>query len=226
MTENREQGSQKNSKDCVLVFCAHNDDNIIGAGGTIAKYAKEGKRVVTIIFSYGEMSHPHLREKLVIETRVKESHKAQAILGEEEVIYLGLKEGNFVQSAKDKNIDSNIKKIIRENKPSKILMHSIDDPHPDHQAVYDILNSILDEIKYKGDVYSFDVWTLVNIRKRDAPKLVVDIKDTFAIKTKAFKAHKSQKIARIILTWSMYLKAVLNGINNGVKYAEVFYKIR
>ena len=119
-----------------------------------------------------------------------------------------------------------LEKIIRENNPSKILMHSIDDPHPDHQAVYDILNSILDEIKYNGDVYSFDVWTIINFRKRDAPKLVVDVTDTFAIKAKAFKAHKSQKVARVILTWSMYLKAILNGINNGVKYAEVFYKIR
>ncbi|MEA3514999.1 MAG: PIG-L deacetylase family protein [Nanoarchaeota archaeon] len=226
MTENIEQDSQKKSKDCILVFCAHNDDNIVGAGGTIVKYAKEGKRVVTIIFSYGEMSHPHLREKLVIETRVKESHKAQAILGEDEVIYLGLKEGNFMNSARDKKIASKIEKIIKESNPSKIFVHSIDDPHPDHQAVYDILNSILDEIKYKGDVYSFDVWTLVNIRKRDAPKLVVDVTDTFAIKTKAFKVHKSQKVARVLLTWSMYLKAILNGINNGVKYAEVFYKIR
>lgn len=217
---------KEKNKECIMVFCAHNDDNIIGAGGTIAKYSKEGKKVITIIFSYGEMSHPHLREKLVIKTRVKESHRAQAILGEDEVIYLGLKEGNFTQDAKDKKIDSKIRNLIRENNPSKIFTHSIDDPHPDHQAVYDILNSILDKIKYKGEVYSFDVWTIVNMRKRGEPKLVVDITNTFATKAKAFKAHKSQHVARILLTWSMHFRALLNGINNNVKYAEVFYKIR
>jgi LmbE family N-acetylglucosaminyl deacetylase len=48
-------------KGTVLVIVAHNDDHIIGAGGTLAKYAQEGKKVRTIIMSYGESSHPHLK---------------------------------------------------------------------------------------------------------------------------------------------------------------------
>ena len=40
-------------KNTVLVICAHPDDEIIGAGGTIATYAREGKDVITIIFSNG-----------------------------------------------------------------------------------------------------------------------------------------------------------------------------
>ena len=42
-------------KEAVLFLCAHNDDQLIGAGGTIAKYAKEGKKIVTIVFSFGEI---------------------------------------------------------------------------------------------------------------------------------------------------------------------------
>ena len=220
------EGNNESKSDCVMVFCAHNDDNIVGAGGTIAKYAKEGIRVITIIFSYGEMSHPHLRDSVIIGMRVKESQRAQNILGEDKIIYLGLKEGQFADDAKNMNIHSKIKKLIKKYKPVKIFNHSIDDLHPDHLAVYNIMNRIFDDINYKGEVYSFDVWNPVNFRKRDSPKLVVDITGTFKKKVNAFKAHKSQWQARIMLMWSIYLKAIVNGRNNDVKYAEVFYKIR
>lgn len=216
----------KQKKGCLMVFCAHNDDNIIGAGGTIAKYAKQGIKVITVIFSYGEMSHPHLREEVVIDMRVKESLKAQNILGEDKILYFGLREGSVAEEFREKNISSKIKKLIEKHQPSKIFTHSIDDPHPDHQAVYSSLNSVLDDIGYRGDVYSFDVWNIVNFRKRNTPKLVVDITETFKKKIKAFKSHKSQQNAIILLTWSIYLRAISNGINNSCKYAEVFVKIR
>ncbi|MFA4887817.1 MAG: PIG-L family deacetylase, partial [Candidatus Nanoarchaeia archaeon] len=40
-------------KETILVFAAHPDDEIIGVGGTIAKYAQEGKDVIVTIFSDG-----------------------------------------------------------------------------------------------------------------------------------------------------------------------------
>lgn len=47
-----------------MVFCAHPDDEVLGAGGTIAKYAREGKKVIAVIFSYGESSHPWMKKKI------------------------------------------------------------------------------------------------------------------------------------------------------------------
>ncbi|MEK6845367.1 MAG: PIG-L family deacetylase, partial [Nanoarchaeota archaeon] len=40
----------------VVVFGAHSDDFVIGAGGTIAKYQQEGKKILAVVFSYGESS--------------------------------------------------------------------------------------------------------------------------------------------------------------------------
>ena len=40
-------------KETVLLICAHPDDEILGAGGTIAKYAQEGKEVVADIKQWG-----------------------------------------------------------------------------------------------------------------------------------------------------------------------------
>ena len=82
-------------KEIIIFFCAHNDDHIIGAGGTLAKYVKEGKEVYTIIFSYGEGSHPHFKRRVAVEMRVKESARATKILGGKPVVYLGLREGHF-----------------------------------------------------------------------------------------------------------------------------------
>ena len=77
-------------------------------------------------------------------------------------------------------------------------------------------------------MYSFNVWNyFINFRRRDRPKLVVDITDTFKTKVEAFRKHKSQRINAILpLMWNVYLQAILNGFNNHVKYAEVFFKIR
>lgn len=211
----------------ILVICAHNDDSLFGLGGTIAKYLKEGKKVKTIIFSYGEAVHPWLKKKESITTRVKESHQADKVLGGNESIYLGLKELNFHEELKKKRVTKRISDIIKKFKPKKIFIHDLNDPHPDHKAIYDIALKILDRIKYKGDVYTFDVWNPIKIRKTSEPKLVINTTQTFKLKTKALRCHKSQKIPLLLLIWwNVYLKDFLNGLANNCRYAEVFNKVR
>lgn len=56
--------------------------------------------------------------------------------------------------------------------------------------------------------------------------MVVDISETFKTKIKAFKVHKSQKMAIFSLLWSVYAKAFFEGLNNGFKYGETFQKIK
>ncbi|MCB9358360.1 PIG-L family deacetylase [Candidatus Woesearchaeota archaeon] len=205
---------------CILIFSAHNDDQIIGVGGTIRKYVNEGKKAYTYIFSYGEQSHPHLRPEIVAKMREKESLQGAKILGDE-IEYFGLNEGNF-----EKEVDFKlIEKIIKEKKPEKIFTHSPDDPHPDHKAVLRIMIKVLKGIDYKGDVYSFDIWNLFTFKTRCYPKLFIDISDTYKIKSKSFRAHKSQWSSIALLGWSMFLKALWNGWNNDCRYAEVFHKL-
>ena len=213
------------NNDVIIIFCAHNDDNIIGAGGTIAKQVKEGGKAISYIMCYGEKSLPHMKPEYVLKTRVKESIKAKKILGDE-IYYFGLREGKIEEDAKKRKLTDKIKNIIKENKPSKIFTHSLDDPHPDHRATLKMLMTALDNLKYNGEVYSFDVWNPINIRRRNSPKLVVDITGTFSKKIKSFKLHKSQWISYVLLAWLVWLKAFMAGWNNRCRYAEVFYKIR
>jgi LmbE family N-acetylglucosaminyl deacetylase len=212
-------------RQAILVFCAHNDDQIVGAGGTLAKYAEEGKEVYTAIFSYGEQSHPHLKENVTNALRLRESMKSDRILGGKGIYYFGLTEGRFEKEIAAKKVKEAIARLIGKKKPAKIFTHCIDDPHPDHKAVSRIMLSVLEETGFKGDAYSFDVWNPVRVRERNKPKLVVDIGKTFRKKVRAFRAHKSQKIAMISLMWGIYTRAIINGMNHHCRYAEVFYKI-
>ena len=103
---------------------------------------------------------------------------------------------------------------------------SSEDPHPDHRSANKIILNILNKIKYKCDVFSFDIWNPFAIRKTNLPKLYVDVTETFPIKIKAINIFKSQKIALFTLLWSVYLRAIIHGIHINKKRAERFFKIR
>lgn len=211
-------------KETILVLAAHNDDQAIGAGGTLAKYAQEGKKVITVVFSYGEKSHPHLKPEIIIEERKKEAEQCDKILGGSGILYLNLVEGKFPEEFKKKKIKARLINLIKELKPSKIFTHSIDDPHPDHRAIYWLVDDI--SKKFPGDLYSFDIWNLIKLKHRNKPKLVVDITKTFNKKIDACLVHKSQKLAITALLWKIYLKDYTNGFNNNCKYAEIFIKLK
>lgn len=209
----------------ILVICAHPDDEIFGVGGTVAKYAKEGKNVSCLIFSYGEMSHPWIKRVVQITTRVKESKEAGEYVGFRDTFFIGLKEGNFPEQFKRKRIGSRLRRIILEKKPTKIFTHGSDDPLPDHRAVLELVLNVLDRVKYKCDVYSFDIWNFA-LRKNMAPRLVIDISGTFKTKVNALKIFKSQWVSLLSLMPMVYIRAIYNGLNIGTRYAEVFYKVR
>lgn len=210
----------KKPRKTILVICAHPDDQIFGPGGTLAKYAQEGKDIYTIIFSYGESSHLWYKKKIAAKTRVKEAQKADKMIGGKEVIFLGIPETKFIENKK--KIIKQLKKIIKKKKkPIKIFTHSINDPHKDHRDVYNIVKEIS-----LCTIYSFDIWNPIRILKRNQPRMYVDITKTFKKKIKALKCFKSQKISMITLLWSVYLRAFLNGLNAKCKFAERFDKIR
>ncbi len=215
-------------KEKILVLCAHNDDQIIGCGGTFVKYVNEGKVVKTVVFSFGESSHPHYKPEIIKKERVKEAIESDKVLGGAKITFLGLKDAHFKQDIKEKNIKEKIIKIIRKEKPTKIFTHSDDDFHPDHNEVYFLVKELVDEGKIHCDVYLFDVWNVIKLKKRNLPKMVVDISDTYKTKVKALQEHKTQyNLPGIIgLRWKMFINAVIQGWNHGYKYAEVFYKLK
>jgi LmbE family N-acetylglucosaminyl deacetylase len=216
-------------KETILVVVAHNDDHIIAAGGTLAKYAEEGKRVRTVIFSYGESSHPHLKPGVIKERRYKESIESDKIMGGSGVVYLGLTEGKFLEQYRKRRLKDKLAYLIKRQKPSKIFTLGPDDAHPDHNAVYRIMSELIEDGTIECDVYAFEVWYAVKMRKRNVPKLVVDVTDTYETKVKAMRAHKSQfqHISPFmnVFRFTSWLRALGAGWKNNCTFAEVFYKL-
>lgn len=212
------------AKENILVICAHNDDMIIGCGGTIAKYAKEGKNVHTYVFSYGEQSHPWLKPDVVQDFRMHELKESIKILGGASVRVFGLLEGKFLDEAKKKNVYKKISDEISQKNPTKIFTHGPDDPHPDHRAVLNVVEEVIKSGGFKTDVYTFGIWNPIRLKKRNSPRLVVDTSKTFGTKIDSFKVHKSQLLTKISLMWTIYTKDIMNGLKYKYRFAEVFFK--
>jgi len=216
--------------DNILVFCAHSDDQIFGPGATLARYASEGCNIHTVIFSYGESSHPHLKEQVTVKMRVKEAKEADKVIGGKGVMFLGLDEGKFKEQFNAKGLESRMKNMILEKNPSKIFTHSDEDPHPDHRAVAEIVLAMADQIHNENnerryEVYGFDVWGF-NIKKTRLPKLYIDVSRHFSKKIDALKKFPSQWMSLVSLMWTVYTRAISAGIKMKARFAERFYKMR
>ncbi|MBS3095204.1 PIG-L family deacetylase [Candidatus Woesearchaeota archaeon] len=206
----------------IMAFVSHNDDEIIGIGGTLLKYVKEGKEIIVVIFSYGEKSHPHLKEEIVSSTRQKEAEDIDKIF-ERECIFLGLEEGKIREEANKNNARGRIKTLVRKYKPEIIFTHSESDPHPDHKAVNYVVMNALKKTGYNKSIYTFEVWNILNENK---PAIYVDISDTFELKKRLMKKFKSQKVFIYPLWIPVWYRARSYGKKCDCKYAEKFYKIQ
>ncbi|MFP4112190.1 MAG: PIG-L deacetylase family protein [Candidatus Woesearchaeota archaeon] len=208
----------------VYIICAHSDDQVLGVGGTAAKYAREGIDVITIIMSYGEMSHFWMQGKFTTKMRVKESQKANEVLNGKKVMFFGLKEGKFKEDIRKKNLLKNLRKMINEDKPTKIFTHSINDPHPDHRETLEIVADAVSGSRHKPDIYTFLIWNPIPIKKRNRPKLVVDTSKTTKLKIRSAFCFKSQKLSILQLLPVIIATNFINGFKYNMRFAELFFR--
>jgi len=215
-------------QETILCMVAHPDDELIGMGGTLFKYAKLGKRIITVIFSSGEQSDPLVQKEILRTTRIEESKKVGKLMKVQEVVFLGIEDGKIRAFIKNESFLKKIETLIQEYKPDKIFTHTMGDAHlsGDHIAVNRIVVKVLKRMNYHNELYTFDVWSPLSILQRGYPKLYVDISDFFKRKIKAMDIFESQKASVYSLLPSVHVKARLYGNDIQCKYAEMFYKIR
>lgn len=206
-----------------LIFEAHSDDSAVGIGGTIIQLAKESYKIIDIIFSAGQKSHPHFKEDIIIKKRIREAEGIGKQFGITQTIFFGLKDNKLKEEIISKNVHERIRRLIKKYKPIKIFVTSESDIHPDHRAVNKAVVDVVDDLNYKGELYSYEVW---NIFKENKPAIYNDISNYFKAKIAMLKSFKSQWYFMYLLLIPIYIRAKLYGSRNNCKYAEKLYKLR
>lgn len=215
----------------ILAFGAHADDVEIGMGGTIAKYAASGKRMVICDLTQAEMS-----SNGTVHTRMEEAKNAGEALGIMHRVNAYLPDrGLFL---KEEYI-SRVASIIRLYRPKLIFVPYEIDRHPDHgncaklveEACFSAgVRKYIDEQDLPphrvGNMYYY------MINGFHKPDFAIDITDFIEPKSKGLKAYKSQ----FEMTESSYKTPLVEdyiesiiardkmiGKEVGVRYAEGFF---
>lgn len=125
----------------LMAIVAHPDDESLGLGGTLAKYAAEGAEVSVLMATKGERGRfgtaaqsPGL--DIVGKTRAEELLKACKVLGVKHVRFLGYIDGDLDQAPAEQIIEE-IALHIRDLKPQVVLSFGPEGAygHPDHIAI-------------------------------------------------------------------------------------------
>lgn len=174
----------------LVVFSAHPDDAELCAGGLLRLAALQGRRAAVVDCTRGELG-----SRGTPEIRAAEAAEAAATLGLAERINLGLPDG-AVRDTDDARRE--VVRVIRTLRPRIVVAPPLDDHHPDHMGVAELLvNSF-----YLGGIRKYPPTELPPHRPRAllhhmgtrpmVPDLVVDISAVMEDRMKAVCAYRSQ----------------------------------
>src|SRR6185503_6847507 len=224
----------------ILCISAHPDDNEFTIGGTVARWAREGRHVTFCLVTTGGAGvneHTPSSEGL-IPIRERETHAAARMLGVKDVILLGYADGTLEPTL---TMRRDLTRVIRRVRPDIVVCS---DPtvrfygneymnHPDHRAV---ASAALDAVFPSAETRVIFQELLAEGLEPHKVKEVfisgaipsdtyIDITDTLALKCSALKAHVSQVgkgewVDELLRAW-----ALRDGKEVGVKHAEGFKRM-
>lgn len=212
----------------ILVFAPHNDDEVLGVGGTIAKYAQAGHEVfICEITSWLE----NMEQTNKIKQEAVEAHD---ILGVKDTIFLDLPVVHLKETPthikNQKFVD-----VVKDIKPEIAFIPHIGDMHVDHGetaqaamvALRPMVNPQLKAI-YTYETLSETEWNIPSVSNGFIPNVWSDITETYLRKTEAMKCFKSQlyPFPHPRSLEAIEALAKLRGSTIGANYAESFICVR
>ena len=175
----------------VLVIAPHPDDEVLGCGGTIARFSKKNEVYLCIVT---KAYSPDWSEKFV-KNRPKEVKRAAKILGIKKTFFLDFPTVKL-NTIPQKDINEAISKIIREVKPDIVFVPHKGDINSDHRIVFESslvavrpdggkINKVLSYETLSSTEWGQAIETFI-------PNVYIDISKTFDKKIKAMKIYKSE----------------------------------
>jgi len=213
----------------ILVIAPHPDDEVLGCGGTIAKYSKKEGEVYLCVVT--KAYTPDWSEEF-LKTRQKEIEKVNEILGIKKTYFL-----NFptvkLDTIPQKELNDSILKIIKEIQPEVLYIPHQGDLNKDHRLVFE---ATLVATRPYGvtpvlKILSYETLSETEggaILKPFVPNVYEDITETFKTKIEAMKEYRNE-IKKYPHPRSLEIIEALakkRGSESGFKLAEAFILIR
>jgi LmbE family N-acetylglucosaminyl deacetylase len=226
-----------NPIDRVLVVTAHPDDAEFGAGGTVAKLAREGKEITYVIATDGSKgsSDRTMTPERLAAIRQEEQRQAARTLGVERVQFLGYTDGELEDTQAFRR---DITREIRRWRPDLIITqnphrtYNLYASHRDHRITAGVVLDCVyplarDHMAFPELLAEFEPHKVAEIyvMSWDNPQLVVDISDTMDLKLKALTCHVSQVGNFKGVDERVRQRSAELGAPKGYAYAEAFDRI-
>jgi|TARA_B110000438_G_scaffold301023_1_gene354850 LmbE family N-acetylglucosaminyl deacetylase len=231
----------------VLIIAAHPDDEVLGMGGTITKYVKNGDSVKIIIMATGIFSRrssnnmnasvydvdDNILEKMSkqVQNLQKNAIKASKIMGVKDIEFLDFPD-NEMDKKSNLEITKKIESIISKFKPDIVFTHSQHDVNIDHRMIYNAtITATRPFSKFKvKEVISFEVPSSTEwyFPSKFSPNMFIDINKELTTKVKALSAYKTEinNFPHPRSAKGIEVIAKHWGTVSGFNAAEAFYIVR
>ncbi|MBI2888009.1 MAG: PIG-L family deacetylase [Chloroflexi bacterium] len=186
----------------VMVVMAHPDDPEFSCGGTIGKWAREGKEILYVLFTRGDKgtSDPEMTSERLAQIREQEQRAAARTLGVKDVIFLGHPDGGVEDTPEGRG---QVVRLLRMHRPDIVVTmdpHRRYWQHRDHRnaatmaldACYPYVRDHLFYPEHKAEGLEPHKVGEVFIAGAEEADTFIDISDSFERKIDALLCHKSQ----------------------------------
>ena len=188
-----------------LVVAPHPDDETLGCGGAIALLRRFGLPVSVLFVSDGTLSHPSSQKYPPVklrDLREAEAREALTMLGAEAdtAAFLRLPDGSVpsIDAPGFAEAAAQCCAYLADDKPQTILLPWRRDPHPDHQAVSQIMQAAFGTPADMPRLLEYPVWAWERAAPEDVPQphearaFRLDMQEAAEVKQSAIAAHRSQ----------------------------------
>jgi LmbE family N-acetylglucosaminyl deacetylase len=223
--------------DRVMVITAHPDDSEFGAGGTVARFVKEGREVAYCIVTNGNKGSGDrtMTPERLAGIRAEEQRNAARVLGVERVAFLGYPDGE-VEDTRDLRRD--VAREIRRVRPDLVICqnpnrtYNLGASHRDHRTVGGVVLDCVyplarDHLAFPELLPEFEPHKVreVYVMQWHQPHVVNDITEVMDLKIKALACHASQFADFAAVEARVRQRGKELGAPQGYSYAEAFDRI-